>query len=43
MPWWQICCGGTWIRAKPGFRGLFRFNLTDSPWGWQIVVVARKN
>jgi SAM-dependent methyltransferase len=29
--------------AMAGFRGLFRFNLTDSPWGWQIVAVARKN
>jgi len=25
------------------FRGLFRLNLTDSPFGWQVVAVARKN
>ena len=25
------------------FRGLFRLNLTDSPLGWQVVAVARKN
>ena len=24
------------------FRGLFRFNLLDSPFGWQVVAVARK-
>lgn len=24
------------------FRGLFRLNLKDSPFGWQVVVVARK-
>jgi len=24
------------------FRGLFRFTLMDSPWGWQVVAVARK-
>jgi hypothetical protein len=24
------------------FRLLFRFNLRDSPFGWQIVAVARK-
>jgi SAM-dependent methyltransferase len=24
------------------FRGLFRFNLTDTPLGWQVVAVARK-
>jgi hypothetical protein len=24
------------------FRGLFRFNLMDSPLGWQVVAVARK-
>jgi SAM-dependent methyltransferase len=24
------------------FRGLFRFNLTDSPLGWQVIAVARK-
>jgi SAM-dependent methyltransferase len=24
------------------FRGLFRFNLVSSPFGWQVVVVARK-
>jgi SAM-dependent methyltransferase len=29
--------------AMAGFRGLFRFNLADSPWGWQVVAVARKN
>ncbi|HWA26110.1 MAG TPA: class I SAM-dependent methyltransferase [Lacunisphaera sp.] len=23
------------------FRGLFRFNLTNSPFGWQVVAVAR--
>ncbi|HTB80506.1 MAG TPA: class I SAM-dependent methyltransferase [Opitutaceae bacterium] len=25
------------------FRGLFRLNLMDSPFGWQVVAVARKN
>ena len=24
------------------FRVLFRANLTDAPWGWQVVAVARK-
>jgi SAM-dependent methyltransferase len=24
------------------FRGLFALNLSDSPWGWQVVAVARK-
>ena len=24
------------------FRVLFRFTLLDSPWGWQVVAVARK-
>jgi hypothetical protein len=24
------------------FRGLFRFNLLNSPFGWQVVAVARK-
>jgi SAM-dependent methyltransferase len=24
------------------FRGLFKLNLTNSPWGWQVVAVARK-
>lgn len=24
------------------FRALFRLNLGDSPWGWQVVAVARK-
>jgi len=24
------------------YRGLFRFNLLDSPLGWQVVAVARK-
>ena len=24
------------------FRGLFRFNLLDSPFGWQVVATARK-
>jgi SAM-dependent methyltransferase len=24
------------------YRGLFRFNLRDSPFGWQVVAVARK-
>lgn len=25
------------------FKGLFRLNLPDSPFGWQVVAVARKN
>ncbi len=25
------------------FRGLFRFNLMNSPFGWQVVAVARKS
>jgi hypothetical protein len=24
------------------FRLLFRFNLRDSPFGWQVIAVARK-
>lgn len=24
------------------FRGVFRLNLVNSPWGWQVVAVARK-
>ena len=24
------------------YRGLFRFNLLDSPFGWQVVAIARK-
>jgi hypothetical protein len=28
--------------AMAAFRFLFTFNLTDSPFGWQIVAVARK-
>jgi SAM-dependent methyltransferase len=24
------------------FRGLFKLNLMNSPWGWQVVAVARK-
>jgi cyclopropane fatty-acyl-phospholipid synthase-like methyltransferase len=28
--------------AMAAFRGLFQFNLTDSPFGWQMVAVARK-
>ncbi len=28
--------------AMAAFRMLFTFNLTDSPFGWQIVAVARK-
>jgi hypothetical protein len=23
------------------FRTLFRFNLVRSPWGWQMVAIAR--
>ena len=25
------------------FRGLFRFNMFNSPFGWQVVAVARKS
>lgn len=28
--------------AMAMFRGLFRFNLWNSPWGWQVVAIARK-
>ena len=28
--------------AMAVFRFLFHFNLTDSPFGWQVVAVARK-
>lgn len=28
--------------AMAAFRGLFQLNLTDSPFGWQMVAVARK-
>jgi len=28
--------------AMAAFRGLFRFNLMDFPFGWQVVAVARK-
>lgn len=29
--------------AMAVFRFLFQFNLTDSPFGWQVVAVGRKN
>ena len=39
--------GRGWSRAladatMAAFRGLFRMNLTDSPFGWQVLAVARK-
>lgn len=32
---------GAAVLAMRAFRTLFRFNLTRSPWGWQIVGIAR--
>jgi hypothetical protein len=29
--------------AMAVFRFLFHFNLTDSPFGWQVVAVGKKN
>jgi SAM-dependent methyltransferase len=37
--------GGSALLANAvmaGFRGLFRFNLIDFPFGWQVLAVARK-
>lgn len=35
----------TWLAGAvmAVFRGLFRLNLIDSPFGWQVVAVARKS
>ncbi len=39
----QRGAGGALARAvMAAFRALFRFNLTDSRFGWQVVAVARK-
>jgi SAM-dependent methyltransferase len=34
----------TWLAGVllTGFNGLFRLNLADSPFGWQVIAVARK-
>lgn len=34
--------GGLARMVMAVFRGLFRFNLMNSPFGWQVVAVARK-
>jgi len=34
--------GGLARAVMAVFRGLFRFNLMNSPFGWQVVAVARK-
>jgi SAM-dependent methyltransferase len=34
--------GGLARAVMAMFRGLFRFNLMNSPFGWQVVAVARK-